>query len=365
MAETNTCWSHPHLCSQFHSSLRRYYRQSKVNFASPDSTIDPCPPTDTFQSGGSITLATGGLVSCVSGEVDLSDNSGLGRWSGISLRGRDQTILTIITAYRVCSGAARTAPLGSAFLREHEYCRMNTTTSSNPRHMILIDLSLLIRHLQDLGHMIIVMLDANATLDTDHRLASFLSECNLNDLHSAAPAPSTYIGAPARCIDFTFGCNMVKDYVVRSGTLAYSEGPQSDHRGLYINLQLNKLFQHNTSNILPPDSRSLHTGNPEHVSHYNASMIKYYEDHNMVKRIEQLSENHQSLSREQVRAALIKWDNDQGRAVKLSESLLRKPTKLYRWSPTLRNTAIIRRYWILRLKPAKQPDLDYSVCFQC
>ena len=138
-------------------------------------------------------------------------------------------ILTIIKAYRVCSGATRTAPLGSAFLREHEYSRTNTTSSSNPHHMILLDLSLLIRHLQDLGHMIIVMLDANATLDTDNRLASYLSECNLNDLHSAAPAPSTYIGAPARRIDFMFGCNMGKDYVVRSGTLAYSEGPQSDH----------------------------------------------------------------------------------------------------------------------------------------
>jgi hypothetical protein len=79
------------------------------------------------------------------------------------------------------------------------------------------------------------MLDANSTLD-DVSFQDFLSLCGLNDLHSNDPAPSTFIGAAHRRIDFIFGCDEVSRFVTRSGSLAYAEGPQSDHRSLYIDL---------------------------------------------------------------------------------------------------------------------------------
>ena len=328
LAETNTCWSHPHVCSDFRTSLRRQYRQSKVRFGSPTPEIDPCPPQESFQSGGSLTVVTDGLASCVNGTINLSDTSGLGRWSGISLMGKDQTCLAIITAYRICSGTPRTAPLGSAFLREHEYYRSRYNGQTNPRHEFLTDLSLLIHRLQDSGHMIILMLYANTTIDTDQKFASFIHSCDLHDLHQQDPSPSTYIGASSRRIDFILGCGSVRQYVTRSGTLAYSEGPQSDHRGLYIDLRIEDTFAHNASRILPPTARSLHNGNPEHVLQYHKSMIRYYTQHNMVQRIDQLYRTHTTLSRDEVRILLTKWDNDQGRAMAYSEALLRNQSKV-------------------------------------
>ena len=327
LAETNTCWSHPHVCSDFRTSLRRQYRQSKVQFGSPTPEIDPCSPSATFQSGGSLTLVTGGLVPCINGAINLSDVSGLGRWSGISLTGKDRTCLSIITAYRICSGSPRTAPLGSAFLREYEYYRSQRNGNANPRHEFLNDLSNLLHRLQDSGHMIILMIDANATIDTDQKLESFVQSCDLHDLHQQDPSPSTYIGAPSRRIDYIFGCGSVRQYVARSGTLAYSEGPQSDHRGLYVDLRIDDIFSHNTSKMLSPSSRSLHTGNPEHIERYHKSMIRYYTQHNMIQRIDQLYKTHSTLSRNEVRTILTKWDNDQGRAMEYSEALLRTPPK--------------------------------------
>lgn len=175
-------------------------------FGSPNRDIDPCLPTETFQSGGSLTLlVTDPVVSSVNGEIDLQDPTGLGRWSGISFMGCDNSCLSIITAYRVCSGSPRTAPLGSAFLREYDYFRtIHNKRHNNPCYEILQDLKTLIHRLQDSGHMIALMLNANSTTDTDSKLVSFIQECNLFDLHDRSPAPLTYIGSASRRIDFIF-----------------------------------------------------------------------------------------------------------------------------------------------------------------
>ncbi len=42
----------------------------------------------------------------------------------------------------------------------------------------------------------------------------------------------------------------------------------------------------------------------------------------------------------------------QGRAMSAAENKLSKPSKKFSWSPTLRNTAMIRKYWKLRLREA-------------
>lgn len=152
--------------------------------------------------------------------------------------------------------------------------------------------------------------------------------------------------------------------VTRSGTLSYWEGPQPDHRGLYVDINLTGILQKNSSTALPVNQRSLYTGNPEHVSTYHESILKYYSQHNMMERIAQLFLTHHTKSGEEVRTLFLKkWDNDQGRAMAISKLLLRRPPKKYRWSPDLRNSAILRRYWKLRLREVTDPLLEYTDSF--
>ena len=195
LSETNACWSHPHLRSDFHSATRRFYKQSKVSFGSPTRQIDPCSQSDTFQAGGNLTLITGFMTSRVTGQTSIEDSTGLGRWCGVTLEGKDGCLLTIITAYRVCHGSPSTAPLGSSFLREYEFLRSTKSSSVNPRRRFLSDLQSAIHDLQALDHSIILMLDANSTMDSDAHFSDFISACGLNDAHSQDPAPSTYIGS--------------------------------------------------------------------------------------------------------------------------------------------------------------------------
>ena len=126
-----------------------------------------------------------------------------------------------------------------------------------------------------------------------------------------------------------FGCSRVANAVGRQGTLSYYEGPQADHRALYVDVNMSELLSHNTmdNKIQPPQARTLKTGNPESVALYHTKNMEYYEQHNMINRIVKLHRKHSRLSDDQVRKALEKWDLDQGRAMKFAEKQV-KGTRL-------------------------------------
>ena len=92
-------------------------------------------------------------------------------------------------------------------------------------------------------------------------------------------------------------------------------------------------------------------------------MIAYYAQHRMSDRIQNLYDRRESMNRDELRSELIKWDHDQGRAMELSERQLRRKPQKCAWSPILRNTAILRRYWLLRLRENLRQE-DYTVTFQ-
>ena len=361
LAETNTCWSHPHLQTAFRTSLRSFPGQAKVTFGYPTRNIDPCTEKESFQAGGNLTLVTGTAVSQIHRQP-IVDPTGLGRWSGLTFQGKLGTQLTLITGYRTCNGSVKTSPLGSTYIREHSYFKAKGETNPNPRTHFIQDLTHLILQKQESGHEILLMLDANGSLETDTTLQTLLTQCNLLDIHRHHPAHSTYIGSAQRRIDFVFGSDKVDQHVSRSGTLPYNEGPQADHRGLYVDLLLPAIFDHTVALLAPHAKRILHNGNPEIVATYLHSVNEYYTAHNMVNRISHLYKNHSNMSREEVRKALIKWDLDQGRAMLSAELSLRKPPKQYQWSPQLRNAGILLRYWKLRLKVIKH-NHDYSDTF--
>jgi hypothetical protein len=158
-----------------------------------------------------------------------------------------------------------------------------------------------------------------------------------------------------------FGCHKVVAACTQSGTLSYLEGPQSDHRGLFVDIDAIKLLQYNAhdNSIQPPQLRLLRSRHPELVATYIDTMLQYYEDHNMVQRITNLHKTHQTMNDNEVRQILEAWDRDQGRAMHHSESRCGRRSQRNHWSPTLRNAGVLCRYWSLRFKEASTAG-DYS-----
>jgi hypothetical protein len=100
MSETNTPWQHHYLTQEFTNRARRHRDMVKIAFGSPDPTVDSVPATETFQAGGSLTVAMDTTMTILA-PGDIKDNSGLGRWSGLTLRGKKNQSLTVITLHIV------------------------------------------------------------------------------------------------------------------------------------------------------------------------------------------------------------------------------------------------------------------------
>jgi hypothetical protein len=63
---------------------------------------------------------------------DISDPTGLGRWSGQTFCGKDQKVFSVITVYRVCKGTIANSNIGSAFSREYEHFRSKNMKAPPP-----------------------------------------------------------------------------------------------------------------------------------------------------------------------------------------------------------------------------------------
>ena len=362
LVETNSAWQHYYLQLQYRECVQRQFRIGKTVFGFPSYEVDPCSANETFQAGGCLTTAQGRTATTVQSH-GIVDPTGLGRWSGVTLEGKGGNVLSIVTAYRVCEGSVRHAPIGSALVREHEFYRNKGEKSPQPRQRFLSELRQIIEQLQNRGHAILVMLDANGTLEHDKALQDFRDFSGLVDLHRADPAPSTYIGSNNRRIDYMLGCHRVTEAISRQGSLAYNKGPQSDHRGLFVDLDLERLLGTNLMNSMEhPSTRRLNSGNPAMVASYLEGMRGYYKDHRMAERISQLYEEHATMTTHQVRQQLTAWDNDQGRAMRHAEMQLSAPVRQYQWSPKLQNSGVILRYWKLRLREMKYAE-EYSDTF--
>lgn len=217
IAETNTCWNHYHLMADVRNHAQKHFRQNRISFGSPSREIDTCGETETYQAGGNVTVSTGKATSC-SESVLLSDPTGLGRWSGLTFHGKQNTKVSIITAYRCCKGSIKTVSLGSTYAREHKYFKTQGVQSPNPRNIFLTDLTEYMTQIRDGNedHSIVLMLDANSVLAEDWKFQEFVSQQELFDLHGHDPAPSTFIGAKNRRIDYILGTERIVHGLKRS-----------------------------------------------------------------------------------------------------------------------------------------------------
>jgi hypothetical protein len=182
----------------------------------------------------------------------------------------------------------------------------------------------------------------------ENDLSDFMAVCGLLDLHSAHSPQSTFLGA-AMSYRLHLGCDEALQYVLRAGTLAYTEGPQSGHRSLFVDLSPEFITPPPWSQINSPASQALHTGNPELVEKYNSTLTQYYEEHRMVARIDDLYNKRYVLSREEICQALIKC----GTTIRTGQWNTvndYRPIHKCSCSPILCNSAITRRYWLLCLR---------------
>jgi Reverse transcriptase (RNA-dependent DNA polymerase) len=344
-AETNTNWLNPATQSLFRQSANKILNTTKITFST--SSI---PTTSKYKPGGTCTTLVGKWGGRATQEAG-ADPTGMGRWSYITLQGKNTTSITIITAYRVSQKSMPQRGEGTAFHQEYMMLSKAGHKKPDPRGQFITDLTNFITSHQAKGREILLMLDANEALgDTAKGLASILLECSLYNLmtvkHPNLIPPATYARG-SKTIDYILGSKHCRNAVEAGGFLPFYDLIQADHRALYMDFDASKLFGGPPSDIHTLANRTFLSTSPKETTKYLTTVKQYWKKHNIAERIENLNISTAAVS--QAQQEWEKIDRDIGRAMRNGEKQVRKPTGPYAWSTKLKKAAYACQYWRKRI----------------
>ena len=162
---------------------------------------------------------------------------------------------------------------------------------------------------------------------------------------------ATYQHAKNRRIDFIFTTPKAMEAVTAAGTLAFNDGIQSDHRGLYIDLDTRKLLHGYINQLQSPEQRFLKTKDEKQTNKYIQVITDYMEQHNVFERIKEIEELPTSALRHTFIKQYEGIDNDIGRAMAAGEKAISTKHKgKIEWSPIFHAVRCLKAYWSERIK---------------
>jgi hypothetical protein len=365
LPETNTNWDLSKTKALFSQALKNTWRNSACIYSkSPEDFIS------TQQPGGTATVILDNWTSRV---IDKGEDPlGLGRWSYVTLQGKADRRLTVVTAYNatISQGDATNFQQQSRVLsrmhREHEQHLI-----AQPRRQFILDLQGWLSDKIEGGHELIVSMDANDTYNpglpgTPHpveyqperptissthngKLSTLIASCGLRDplamQHSSRPFPASHIRGSKR-IDYILVTPSLVPAVTNSGSLAFHSLFHSDHRAYYLDFNSVLLFSAPAYDIAPPSYRQLQLSDPRLKNQYRDILHKQLEYHKIYDKVESLqvasatgtwsdahTQDYQSVDKT-ITEAMLHAESNTGR----------KFSTRYEWSPELKWAVQTFRY---------------------
>ena len=208
--------------------------------------------TSVSKRGGTMSMIRGNWA----GHVKSMSKDKLGRWTSIEMVGKKGKIIKIISTYRVCDQRYAQGNC-TVYLQQQLDLIQEKRENTDPREVILEDLSKMIATDHSQGKIVILCGDMNENIGESKKLKTFLEE---NDLYNAVEVnhqglyPATY-DRGKHCLDWVAISNSVDPKAIkRSGYLPFYEGYVSDHRALYIDIDAKQLF----TNAKPNTNRDIY-----------------------------------------------------------------------------------------------------------
>jgi endonuclease/exonuclease/phosphatase family metal-dependent hydrolase len=132
---------------------------------------------------------------------------------------------------------------------------------ANPRTSFITDLIVEVDKWKAAGAHIILGGDFNENLgESTDGLSNLVSTCNLTDVHAffydISHEPATYVRGSKR-LDYVFVSEGVLPFVQSSGIEPFFTTVHSDHRGLFLDVDLTALLGGKLAKILPPALRGI------------------------------------------------------------------------------------------------------------
>jgi hypothetical protein len=233
LSETNLNWT-----TKNKEEATRHARKSKskvqITTASPKADY-----VNDYLPGGSACMLLHQWVGRSIEKID--DESGMGRWTGFKLRGKRNKTIIVVSAYR----PTRSSDPGdnTCFSQQWRIMRDNEEKQPDPRKKFITDLKAKIIEWEQQEYEIIIGIDANEPMDNKNsQIKTIIEETTLLSLLETTPQIATY-DRGTKCIDYIFGTPLIRKAIKSAGYLPfYSGGWDSDHRALYIDIDIKILF---------------------------------------------------------------------------------------------------------------------------
>jgi hypothetical protein len=381
LPETNANWNQGGQVTTIHQLFRRIWRNSSLQMSQT-----PDPFLSTYQPGGTLTAVCENWVSRVISKG--GDPFGLGRWSYITLRGKENTKVTVVTAYNAtpspgeCTYYHQQMRVLSRLHREQ-----NNLVPPEPRQQFILDLQSWLESLVQEGHQLVVAMDANTVYDPDQegnrhhleyqpdkltvdathdgKLATLVATCNLcfplACQHTTRPFPASHIMGRNQ-IDYIFVSHTLLPAVQRSGVLSHQSLLRGDHRPYYIDLDPAILFSDPAYMIEPASVRQLCLQDPRIVKRYQQTLHELLDSHNVFHRLEKLQQqivNQQWSSDCQAEYEVLNKTITES-MLTAKNKLSKRITTTYQWSPTLKKAVQQLRFWNMPLRQVKNQPVSES-----
>ena len=242
-----------------------------------------------FKMGGTLTYTRGNW----SGHVTKQGSERLGRWSYQEFEGKKGKTITVINMYRVGKGKNDS---GSCTIRcqQQKDLLVDTEQHVDPREQILIDLQKKIKELHEKGHLVVLFGDFNEDVQHSNRILRFLMESNLKNAVTAkhdGKLPRTH-DRGRHCIDMIAVSEALDtNAILASGYMPFYEGVATDHRAVFIDLDVDYLFANSTPDTNKQIYRRFMTDQTRKTDKYLQKLEEELEKARIFRKVEQLEKD--------------------------------------------------------------------------
>jgi hypothetical protein len=303
-SETNVEWHKFLIRDNTQSVLKKAFGSARVEYSTSSRKFE----TTHNKPGGTLCAALGSWVHMVIGSG--KDETGCGRWSYITYAAKDDMKVSVVSCYRFCNqtnpGATTASNQQHGIMYADEELR---PFMMNPHHQTMIDIQYFVQDLQEKGHEIIVVIDANQPEgqhyqsqlhnekfraahgfhvdgSIDGSIQTFMSDCGLDNaitLMYDGVVPNTHMRSSSQ-IDFPLTSVGLREYIEKVGLLDNSV-LHSDHRGMFLDIN-SRLFRKRPEKVIPHQFRTLKLDDPRLSDAYRRILHKQFEEHSVFGRVQ-------------------------------------------------------------------------------
>ena len=349
LSETNVAWDKP--------ATKQIYNLVKAPFAKEACWVTSASNAEIpslVKPGGTAMLVD---VTYTGSIIDRGqDWANMGRWSYITLKGRNDRVITIITGYR-CNNIS--APTGdtTAWAQQYAIARQRGLQHPRPHMDFLNDLEKWLLPKMINGEEVLIALDANEEWSQAAKIKTFASKLGLiniaKKIHDDLPPSRPQSN---KTIDFILGTEILLDSVKYLSMTPYDLENLGDHRGIIIDLDSKTLFGCDTNQKVKMPQRKLKTNDITACEKYLEMLEDKFAYHNVFERTRKLAldmHDHGNMNRYMIRQYEA-LHTDIYRSCRYAEAKCKRSGNSdYYWSPKLEKAIETQRYWRLRLSRAQ------------